>query len=1313
VNGQPIGEARVDSNAFVSLFASLAGLSAGTYPGGIVASFDGDASYLASSGSGDLTVARRTPDIVWAFPAAIAHGTPLDATQLSATSDVTGTFTYVPPAGTILPVGQQQGLSVTFTPIDATNYTVAVARRPIDVNSAADTRLTLRGLHDFAGFDGATPYASLVQARDGFFYGTTAYGGPGGYGTVYRVDSAGALTTLHAFAGADGAYPYDRLIQADDGFFYGTTAFGGPYGYGSVFRIDDAGALTLLHAFMNSDGASPYAGLVQGGDGFFYGTTSEGGATGYGTVFRMDASGNVTTLHTFANSDGAYPYGEIIQARDGLFYGTTLQGGFGGYGTVFRMDAAGVVTMLRALTWNDGAYPYSALREGSDFGLYGTTSYGGFAGRGTVFRLDSSGAVSWIHSFSAAEGAYPYASLMQARDGFFYSTTSGGGSTSRGTVYRIDAVGTLVTQHTFNWSDGATPYGAVVEGADGFLYGTTQEGGAHSLGTVFRVALRTSTQLIAASPVTGTYGGTTTLSATLTSALIPLAGQDVSFTLNGSQAGTATTNAAGVATIAAVSLNGFNPGTYAGAITATFAGDDVYAPSTASADLFIEKLTALVTWPAPSSIVYGTALDGAQLNATANIPGRFDYSPAAGAILAVGSRQTLSVQFVPDDSAIYRPVIAYVLIDVLPAGAPASAVFQLLHAFTSSDGAAPYARLIQGSDGSFYGTTIQGGNGYGTVYRMDAAGSVTTLHAFNGNDGGYPYASLVQASDGSFYGTTYVGGFGFGTVYRIDAAGAFSTVHTFNGGEGAYPLSAVIQGRDGFLYGTTYYGGASSAGTVYRLDPATGAVTTLHSFNFADGSSPYGGLIQASDGLLYGTTYFGGPSGYGTVYRLDLAGALTVLHGFAYSDGANPYLGALLQASDGLLYGTTIAGGAFRVGVSYRIDRTGTNFTTLHSFTYADGAYPYGALMQGSDGLFYGTTYTGASGYGSAYRLDGGGTVTTLHSFTYGDGAYPIAGLIQASDGKLYGTTSSGVFGYGTVFRLGFIPATQLSVSATGVYGSPISLSATLTSGGSPLAGRQITFTLNAVFSFTAVTDSAGIATVPGVNAGFFNAGTQPNVVFASFAGDDTYGASSALGDLVIARATPIVTWPSPAPIRFGTPLDGTQLNATANVFGTFIYDPPPGTILPVGAGQTLSVTFVPFDTANYNTAFATVTIDVVNHADVDFGTFSVGVVEIPLGSPGDNGTEVWSVGDPANGLLPPGISLRADGPSWFPPNASAGLIGVATMPGTYQFTLRVTRAGVTSDTRCTIRITSLLLRTRLSERRTPTRCRRRATLAR
>src|SRR5207249_3442853 len=188
-----------------------------------------------------------------------------------------------------------------------------------------------------------------------------------------------------------------------------------------------------------------------------------------------------------------------------------------------------------------------------------------------------------------------------------------------------------------------------------------------------------------------------------------------------------------------------------------------------------------------------------------------------------------------------------------------------------------------------------------------------------------------------------------------------------------YPYAGVVQATDGALYGTTFYGGTNFAGTVYRLDLSTGALTTLHSFNYGDGANPFGGLIKASDGFFYGTTVQGGPGGYGTVYRVDAGGAVTVLHGFAYNDGASPYFGKLLEASDGSFYGTTQSGGAIGYGTAYRIDRFG-NFTSLHSFTATDGAYPYGSLVQGADGLFYGTTSSGGSGnWGTVYRLGAGG----------------------------------------------------------------------------------------------------------------------------------------------------------------------------------------------------------------------------------------------------------------------------------------------------------------------------------------------------
>jgi len=190
-------------------------------------------------------------------------------------------------------------------------------------------------------YDGAWPYAGLVQASDGNFYGTTTGGGANGAGTVFKVTPAGRLTTLYNFCYqgypcSDGGDPYAGLIQATDGNFYGTTLGGGASGDGTVFKITPSGTLTTLYNFGGADGAVPYGGLIQATDGNFYGTTSGGGASGDGSVFKITPSGTLTTLHSFADSDGASPDG-LVQATDGNFYGTTYGGGAYGDGTVFRL----------------------------------------------------------------------------------------------------------------------------------------------------------------------------------------------------------------------------------------------------------------------------------------------------------------------------------------------------------------------------------------------------------------------------------------------------------------------------------------------------------------------------------------------------------------------------------------------------------------------------------------------------------------------------------------------------------------------------------------------------------------------------------------------------------------------------------------------------------------------------------------------------------------------------------------------------------------------------------------------------------------
>src|ERR1035437_8373079 len=224
-----------------------------------------------------------------------------------------------------------------------------------------------------------------------------------------------------------------------------------------------------------------------------------------------------------------------------------------------------------------------------------------------------------------------------------------------------------------------------------------------------------------------------------------------------------------------------------------------------------------------------------------------------------------------------------------------------------TDGANPSSPLVQATDGNFYGATRSGGGAncgasgaYGTLFKITAGGALTTLHTFDGTDGATAYVKLVQASDGNFYGTTYVGGDNAnGTVFKITPSGTLTTLHSFDDTDGAGP-GGLIQASDGNFYGTTWVGGANGYGTVFKITPA-GALTTLHSFDVTDGSYPFG-LIQATDGNFYGTTDHGGAYsncnlGCGTVFKITPAGTLTTLYSFDSTDGASP--GWMIQATDG------------------------------------------------------------------------------------------------------------------------------------------------------------------------------------------------------------------------------------------------------------------------------------------------------------------------------------------------------------------------------------------------------------------------------
>lgn len=396
----------------------------------------------------------------------------------------------------------------------------------------------------------------------------------------------------------------------------------------------------------------------------------------------------------------------------------------------------------------------------------------------------------------------------------------------------------------------------------------------------------------------------------------------------------------------------------------------------------------------------------------------------------------------------------YVLavLSVLVFGALSQAqTFTTLFNFTgTSDGANPYGALVQGSNGNLYGTTSsQFGAGYGTVFEITADGTLTTLYTFcslpSCADGSYPVSGLILASNGNFYGVTNAGGaHSYGTIFELTPQGTLSTLYSFcsepNCVDGVYPAAGLLQGMDGNFYGATAYGGGSGYGTLFKITNS-GILTTLYSFcsqtNCADGSIPFGSLIQVKNGSFYGTTAAGGAYGnylYGTVYKLTPQGKLTTIYSFCSlqncADGNSPTSGLLL-GRNGKLYGTTTWGGPFPnlcnngtgCGTVFEISALG-KLTTLYNFcskaNCADGNLPLSSLIQASNGELFGTApYGGRNGRGTIFELTMQGKLAALHSFAIREGSDPVSALLQAADGSLYGTTlGGGFFGWGTVFRI-------------------------------------------------------------------------------------------------------------------------------------------------------------------------------------------------------------------------------------------------------------------------------------------------------
>ena len=327
-----------------------------------------------------------------------------------------------------------------------------------------------------------------------------------------------------------------------------------------------------------------------------------------------------------------------------------------------------------------------------------------------------------------------------------------------------------------------------------------------------------------------------------------------------------------------------------------------------------------------------------------------------------------------------------VLFQVTPSG-ELTVIYKFCSRAKCTDGKAPWSGPVLGSDGNFYGTTNAGGSGKqnaGTIYKMTPGGALTTLYTFCPtapspcDDGTNPIA-LMQASNGNFYGVAAnYGANNNGTIFELSKSGVFKVLYSFcalaNCADGEEPYAGLMLASNGNLYGTTARGGAYGNGAVYEISPA-GYFRTIHSFcaqrpGCADGATPYAGLVEDANGNLYGTTYYGGANGYGSVFEITVAHKFILVHSFDNTDGSYP-TSALIVASDGSLYGTT-AFGSNGPGTIFQIT-AGNEFHSLYTFCTCTGTNPFAALLQATDGTFYGTTMGGStSNNGSIFSFSTG-----------------------------------------------------------------------------------------------------------------------------------------------------------------------------------------------------------------------------------------------------------------------------------------------------------------------------------------------------
>jgi uncharacterized repeat protein (TIGR03803 family) len=716
---------------------------------------------------------------------------------------------------------------------------------------------------------------------------------------------------------------------------WGMTTRGGTSEAGTIFKTaPDGTSLAVQYSFtFQNQGSRPYIGaqLTQLANGKLYGVASEGGINNAGVLFEYDiATSTYTKKIDFTQSTGKTPQGVLVLAGNGKLYGMTSQGGTNSIGVIFEYDpATNVYTKKIDFSSAGGHSPQgNGLYLHTNGKFYGMTTFGGASNNGVLFEYDPATNVytKKIDFTNNPNGASPYGSLMVTSGGKVFGLTVNGGANGQGILFEyVPSTNTLTKKIDFNAAIGSFPYSTLVEASNNRLYGVTPVNGSiyeynpatNSITKKFDFSTPANGQFAYGTLVKGSNGklyGMTNAGGSESGVLYEYDVSTNTFTKKHDF----------------VRQTGYSPyGSLLLASNGNFYGL-TYDGGAAGAGVLFEYNSNTNT--------YTKKID-------------FNMTPMGGYPYGGLMRATnnklygMTIQGGANDRGVIFEMD------------PVTTVFTKKHDFTEATGEFPQGNLTQAPNGKLYGLTASGGgsNDAGVIFEFDpTSGTYTKKHEFDDTNGSEPYGNLTLASNNKLYGMTSQGGTsGYGVLFEYNpATNTFTKKTEFNNTTvGFNPYDGLIQATNGKFYGLCRDGGLNgngSRGTLFEYDLSSNSITVKVDFNLnssANGETPEGGLVQAPNGKLYGTTRYGGTNGKGVLFEYDLTTntfSKKFDFGGAASAPAEP-AASLGLSSNGKLYGSTLFGGTSNRGVLFEYDITTNTLTKKQDFTGPNGA-----------GLFYG-----------------------------------------------------------------------------------------------------------------------------------------------------------------------------------------------------------------------------------------------------------------------------------------------------------------------------------------------------------------------